>query len=115
MALELLNEPPFDCEGVYAGAPPLWPDMQARLRQREGSEHIAIRDAAKCRACFARYAAPCARFCPAGVYEADAAAAAIRVRPENCLQCRCCTRKCPFDNIHWETPRHGVGPDYRNT
>jgi hypothetical protein len=23
--------------------------------------------------------------------------------------------KCPFDNILWETPRHGVGPDYRQS
>ena len=86
----------------------------ARLRQREGSEHIAIRDAAKCRACFARYAAPCARFCPAAVYEAmdnDA----IRIRAENCVQCRCCTLKCPFDNIQWKTPSDGVGPDYRDS
>ena len=30
-AFEMLNEPAFDCEGVYAGAPPQWPDMQARL------------------------------------------------------------------------------------
>lgn len=85
----------------------------ANLRHRDGAEHIAIKDPAKCRECFRRFAAPCARFCPAGVYEADAAQAAIRVRPENCVQCRCCTLKCPFDNILWETPQHGVGPDYR--
>ena len=45
--------------------------------------------------------------------EADEPAASIRIRPENCVQCRCCTLKCPFDNILWETPQHGVGPDYR--
>jgi endoglucanase len=38
-ALELLNEPSFDCEGVYAGAPPKWPEMQAQL-------HAAARAAA---------------------------------------------------------------------
>lgn len=38
-ALELLNEPSFDCEAVYAGAPPQWPAMQARL-------HAAARAAA---------------------------------------------------------------------
>ncbi len=85
----------------------------AHLRIREGSEHIEIRDAAKCRACFAAHAAPCIRFCPANVYAADETGPAILVRAENCVQCRCCTLKCPFDNILWETPRHGVGPDYR--
>jgi endoglucanase len=38
-AFELLNEPNFDCEGVYAGAPPKWPGMQAQL-------HAAARAAA---------------------------------------------------------------------
>jgi endoglucanase len=31
VALELLNEPTFDCEAVYAGAEPRWPKMQAEL------------------------------------------------------------------------------------
>jgi electron-transferring-flavoprotein dehydrogenase len=84
----------------------------ARLRHREGSEHIEIRNPALCRECFRTYGAPCIRFCPAKVYEANGSERAIRIRPENCVQCRCCTRKCPFDNIDWETPLHGVGPDY---
>ena len=87
----------------------------ARLRHREGSEHIEIKDAAKCRECFQAYAAPCIRFCPAAVYEAADDGISIRLRPENCVQCRCCTLKCPFDNILWETPQNGVGPDYRTS
>lgn len=31
VALEMLNEPTFDCEAVYAGAEPRWPAMQAEL------------------------------------------------------------------------------------
>lgn len=31
VALELLNEPTFDCEAVYAGAEPRWPAMQVEL------------------------------------------------------------------------------------
>lgn len=84
----------------------------ANLRSREGAEHIEIKDAAVCRECFALYGAPCLRFCPASVYAADGDTPAIVVRPDNCVQCRCCTLVCPFDNILWETPRHGVGPDY---
>jgi len=85
----------------------------AALRSREGAEHIEIKDAAKCRGCFETYGAPCLRFCPAGVYSAAEGRPAIQVRADNCIQCRCCTLKCPFDNILWETPRHGVGPDYK--
>jgi electron-transferring-flavoprotein dehydrogenase len=84
----------------------------AHLRTRVASEHIEIRDPAKCRECFRLHAAPCTRFCPANVYAADADET-IAIRAENCVQCRCCTLKCPFDNIDWQTPRHGVGPDYR--
>lgn len=44
VALELLNEPVFDCEGVYAGAPPLWPAMQARLHAaaRQGAPEMTL-------------------------------------------------------------------------
>ncbi len=86
----------------------------AHLRVREGAGHIQIKDAKKCEECFALYAAPCTRFCPASVYAVAEAKRAIHARVENCLQCRCCTLKCPFDNIHWETPCHGVGPDFLN-
>ena len=84
----------------------------ANLRVREGSAHIQFKDAATCEECRAAYASPCTRFCPAAVYAL--AEDAVHARAENCLQCRCCTLKCPFDNIRWETPRHGAGPDYRN-
>lgn len=39
VALEILNEPPFDCDAVYAGAPARWPAMQAEA-------HAAARAAA---------------------------------------------------------------------
>ena len=39
VALEILNEPPFDCDGVFAGAPQKWPAMQAEA-------HSAARAAA---------------------------------------------------------------------
>lgn len=39
VALELLNEPPFDCDAVYGGAPARWPAMQAEA-------HAAARAAA---------------------------------------------------------------------
>ena len=81
------------------------------LRTRVASEHIEIRDPEKCRACFRLHAAPCTRFCPANVYAAGTDDP-ILIRAENCVQCRCCTLKCPFDNIDWQTPQHGVGPYY---
>ena len=91
----------------------------ANLSYRDGTpSHISIPDPSPCRDCIARYGAPCTRFCPAAVYErapdgAPADAPPIRIRHENCLQCRTCTLKCPSDAIRWTTPVHGNGPDFR--
>ncbi|MDI9432440.1 MAG: 4Fe-4S dicluster domain-containing protein [Planctomycetota bacterium] len=32
--------------------------------------------------------------------------------PSNCLHCKTCQRKCPFDNIRWTAPEGG-GPRYK--
>jgi len=32
--------------------------------------------------------------------------------PSNCLHCKTCQRKCPFDNIRWTAPE-GNGPRYK--
>jgi ferredoxin-like protein FixX len=54
----------------------------------------------------------CVTFCPAGVYEAihDEVKPA---NPSNCLHCKTCQRKCPFDNIRWTAPEGAGGPRYK--
>lgn len=85
----------------------------ANLKYREGGEgHIRLKDAEACRRCAEVYGAPCTRFCPAGVYERGEDGT-MRVRRENCLQCRTCRLKCPMDAIEWVTPQGGDGPDYK--
>ncbi len=83
----------------------------ANLTYRPGAHHIKIKDQQLCIQCGGQYDFPCTRFCPAGVYE-KTTEGAIHARSENCLQCRCCTLKCPWDNIDWQTPQHGDGPAY---
>ncbi len=88
----------------------------SNLTYRESdSPHIAIPDPAPCRDCLEKYGAPCTRFCPAAVYELSPSdsSSPIRIRAENCLQCRTCTLKCPSDAIRWTPPPHGNGPDFR--
>ncbi len=48
----------------------------------------------------------------AGIYEAihDEVKPA---NPSNCLHCKTCQRKCPFDNIRWTAPEGGGGPRYK--
>jgi electron-transferring-flavoprotein dehydrogenase len=72
--------------------------------------HIRLLDDAKCRKCIAEYNASCTVFCPAGVYELDGDK--IRVNFSNCLHCKTCDLKCPFENIVWNLPEGGGGPRY---
>ncbi|MCG2721673.1 MAG: electron transfer flavoprotein-ubiquinone oxidoreductase [Thermodesulfovibrionales bacterium] len=72
--------------------------------------HIRLRDDAKCKKCIAEYNASCTAFCPAGVYELEGDK--IRVNFSNCLHCKTCDLKCPFENIIWDLPEGGGGPKY---
>lgn len=80
-----------------------------RPPQEGTSSHIHIQNPAACDQCKNQYAAPCQHFCPARVYlDGDP----LLIQHENCLQCRACNTKCPFDNITWQIPPHGTGPVY---
>jgi electron-transferring-flavoprotein dehydrogenase len=72
--------------------------------------HIRLPDDAQCRKCIGRYGAPCTVFCPAGVYEREGDS--IRVNFSNCLHCKTCDLKCPYENIVWNLPEGGGGPRY---
>jgi electron-transferring-flavoprotein dehydrogenase len=72
--------------------------------------HIRLIDGTKCKKCIAEYNASCTVFCPAGVYELDGDK--IRVNFSNCLHCKTCDLKCPFENIVWNLPEGGGGPRY---
>jgi ferredoxin len=37
----------------------------------------------------------------------------LLANPSNCLHCKTCQRKCPFDNIRWTAPEGGGGPRYK--
>jgi electron-transferring-flavoprotein dehydrogenase len=63
----------------------------------------------KCAPAFGR---PCITFCPAGVYE-TIAGTVQPANPSNCVHCKTCQRKCPFDNIRWTAPEGGSGPRYQ--
>jgi len=59
------------------------------------------------------YGRPCIVFCPAGVYELihDEMKSA---NPSNCVHCKTCQNKCPYDNLRWHAPEGGGGPHYKN-
>jgi len=87
--------------------------VAATEHREEQPSHLTILDAEVCRTrCTPIFDSPCITFCPAGVYETihDEVEPA---NPSNCLHCKTCQRKCPFDNIRWTVPEGGGGPRYK--
>ena len=75
--------------------------------------HLKILDGEMCmQKCVNKFGAPCITFCPAGVYE-DVQGQPKAANPSNCLHCKTCQRKCPFDNIRWTIPEPTGGPKYK--
>jgi electron-transferring-flavoprotein dehydrogenase len=87
--------------------------VAATTHREEEPSHLRIIDTEICRTkCAPMYNSPCITFCPAGVYETiqDQVKPA---NPSNCLHCKTCQRKCPFDNIRWTVPEGSGGPRYK--
>ncbi len=112
-----------DYEMMTAASYRLKPDMTfdkdtftavaATAHREEQPAHLQIRDPAICvEKCLPVFNAPCVTFCPAGVYE-TIHGQPKPANPSNCLHCKTCQRKCPFDNIRWTAPEGGGGPRYK--
>jgi electron-transferring-flavoprotein dehydrogenase len=87
--------------------------MAATEHREEQPSHLKILDSNICRTkCTPRFESPCITFCPAGVYE-TVHEVVKPANPSNCVHCKTCQRKCPFDNIRWTAPEGGGGPRYK--
>jgi electron-transferring-flavoprotein dehydrogenase len=66
--------------------------------------------------CTAEYNNPCTRFCPAQVYEmvGEGAERQLQINSGNCVHCKTCDIKDPYQIINWVTPEGGSGPNYQN-
>ena len=79
--------------------------------------HLHVRDTSICiERCTVEYGNPCTRFCPAAVYEIvdDAAGKRLQINAANCVHCKTCDIKDPYEIIDWVTPEGGSGPNYQN-
>ncbi len=78
--------------------------------------HLRILSQDTCLQCIEKFEAPCRYFCPAKVFELSRDAQTnqrkIILHPSNCLHCKTCDIKDPFQNVTWVPPYGGDGPRY---
>jgi len=83
--------------------------------------HLLVNNTDICRTqCAPIYKSPCTHFCPANVYEmlpngGNLIELNLVINYTNCIHCKTCDIKCPFDNIDWTVPEGGGGPRYQET
>jgi electron-transferring-flavoprotein dehydrogenase len=79
--------------------------------------HLRVADTSICATrCAEEFGNPCTRFCPVGVYEMiddGAGGKQLHINASNCVHCKACDIKDPYQIIDWVTPEGGSGPNYQ--
>ncbi|RYZ85132.1 MAG: electron transfer flavoprotein-ubiquinone oxidoreductase, partial [Proteobacteria bacterium] len=95
--------------------------LTGTMHDEDSPNHLIVKDTDHCRTvCEPQYKSPCNHFCPASVYEMlpsqkHQGQFELQVNYTNCIHCKTCDIKCPFENIEWTAPEGGGGPQYRET
>ncbi|MGE0632350.1 MAG: 4Fe-4S dicluster domain-containing protein [Pseudobdellovibrionaceae bacterium] len=93
--------------------------LTGTMHDEHSPNHLLVADGDICRTvCEPKYKSPCNHFCPAAVYEMVPSPnyvgqKELQVNYTNCIHCKTCDIKCPFENIEWTVPEGGGGPQYR--
>jgi len=71
--------------------------------------HLVVLDTNICRTrCTEEYGNPCIQFCPAHVFEWENGD--LKLNPSNCVHCKTCDIRDPYEIIFWVPPEGGGGP-----
>ena len=80
--------------------------------------HLKVLDPSICiDRCSKEFGNPCQRFCPANVYEIvddGQGGKRLQINAANCVHCKACDIKDPYEIINWTTPEGGSGPNYQS-
>jgi electron-transferring-flavoprotein dehydrogenase len=87
------------------------------IHEEQQPPHLKIPDLNICyTVCSQEYQNPCTRFCPANVYEMETdeetGKPTLKLNFSNCVHCKTCDIKDPYENIIWVPPEGGGGPKY---
>ena len=92
--------------------------LSSTVHDENQPSHLTLKDASiPVQVNLKTYAGPEARYCPAGVYEfvdADGGGQRLQINFANCVHCKTCDIKDPYEIITWVTPEGGSGPNYQN-
>jgi len=91
--------------------------LSKTMHREDQPSHIIVHDKDLCvNECFKTFKSPCTRFCPGDVYEIETdpktSTRRLKLNPSNCLHCKTCDIKDPYENITWTCPEGGEGPGY---
>lgn len=95
--------------------------LTGTMHDEDSPNHLLLQNGDICRTiCEPQYKSPCVLFCPANVYEMlpsgkEAGKYDLQINYTNCIHCKTCDIKCPFENIDWTVPEGGGGPKYSET
>lgn len=95
--------------------------LTGTTHDEDSPNHLLLQNGDICRTiCEPQYKSPCVKFCPASVYEMlpstkPAGGYDLQINYTNCIHCKTCDIKCPFENIDWTVPEGGGGPKYTET
>lgn len=89
----------------------------ATVHDEHQPPHLKVHDTTICATrCREEYGNPCQNFCPAHVYEMvddGKGGKRLQINAANCVHCKACDIKDPYEIITWVTPEGGSGPNYQ--